>query len=266
MMRDRDLARITFLGDIPYGGIPATIWGVDGHASIVIEQLECAKVFGRRDVATTGAPPATACGKQSSRRERRLRIRLDGTPSNIMKQHVVDGAPVRRRAPERRVPVSAVAFEHHPRPDLSGDPEMIGTRQLNLCRRIGSMAEGFDARESNRRYHPGRATDRITAMMGEQDHPARHQVLLPRFVHLPGLFPVVTLVRLSTEALGAVTAADPTDSVRPQVEVVVKAHGETLETRSLANPWERGPRGERPRRVVAAVDPEAAAIDSRNYR
>jgi hypothetical protein len=51
MMRDR--AHITFLGDIPYGGVPATSWGVDGHASIVVELLECAKAFGRRDVAAT---------------------------------------------------------------------------------------------------------------------------------------------------------------------------------------------------------------------
>jgi hypothetical protein len=29
--------------------------------------------------------------------------------------------------------------------------------------------------------------------------------------------------------------------------------------------WERDPRGEHPRAVVEAVDPEAAAIDSRNH-
>ena len=85
------------------------------------------------------------------------------------------------------------------------------------------------------------------------------------FGHLLGLFTVGNHVRLSTEALGAATAEHPTDSFRPQVDVVVKAHGETLEKRSLANTWERGPRGEHPRRVVEAVDPEAAAIDSRNY-
>ena len=45
--------------------------------------------------------------------------------------------------------------------------------------------------------------------MGEQGNPAFNQALLKRVVNLMGLFPVGTLVRMSTDELAVVTAADP---------------------------------------------------------
>jgi cyclic di-GMP phosphodiesterase len=73
--------------------------------------------------------------------------------------------------------------------DLSGYPEKIGSRTLNLCTMIVSIAEVFDALRSNRPYRQGLATARIRSIMGEQGNPAFNQVLLKRFVNLIGLFP-----------------------------------------------------------------------------
>ena len=50
-----------------------------------------------------------------------------------------------------------VAFEDHLKQDLSGYPEHIGHRQLNLCTMIVSVADVFDALCSNRPYRKGLA-------------------------------------------------------------------------------------------------------------
>ncbi len=183
----------------------------------------------------------------------------------IMKRHVVDGAHILRRTPEMPALAPIVAFEHHLKQDLSGYPEKIGNRRLNLCTMIVSVADVFDALRSNRPYRQGLATTRIRAIMGEQGNPAFNQVLLKRFVNLMGLFPVGNLVRLSTEELGVVTAEHPTDPFRPQVKIIVDAEGETLEEPLLANTWERDSRGEHPRAVIEAVDPESVGIDPLKY-
>ena len=183
----------------------------------------------------------------------------------IMKRHVVDGAHILRRTPEMPALAPIVAFEHHLKQDLSGYPEKIGSRTLNLCTMIVSVADVFDALRSNRPYRQGLATARIRAIMGEQGNPAFNQVLLKRFVNLMGLFPVGNLVRLSTEELGVVTAEHPTDPFRPQVKILVDAKGETLDEPLLANTWERDSRGEHLRAVVEAVDPESAGIDPLKY-
>jgi HD-GYP domain-containing protein (c-di-GMP phosphodiesterase class II) len=177
-----------------------------------------------------------------------------------MKRHVVDGAHILRRTPEMPALAPIVAFEHHLKQDLSGYPEKIGSRRLNLCTMIVSIADVFDALRSNRPYRQGLATARIRAIMGEQDNPAFNQPLLKRFVNLMGLFPVGNLVRLSTDELAVVTAEHPNDPFRPQVKVIADAHGAMLEEPELANTWERTA-GDHGRAVVEAVDPEPLGID-----
>jgi putative nucleotidyltransferase with HDIG domain len=179
----------------------------------------------------------------------------------IMKRHVVDGAHILRRTPEMPALAPIVAFEHHLKQDLSGYPEKIGSRSLNLCTMVVSIADVFDALRSNRPYRQGLATARIRAIMGEQGNPAFNQVLLKRFVNVMGLFPVGHLVRLTTEELAVVTAEHPTDPLRPQVKVITDRTGQMLEEPVLVNTWERENRGDDGRAVVEAVDPESVGID-----
>src|SRR4029079_14870758 len=145
--------------------------------------------------------------------------------------------------------------------DLSGYPENIGSRKLNLCTMIVSIADVFDALRSNRPYRQGLATARIRAIMGEQDSPAFNQTLLKRFVNLMGLFPVGSLGRLSTDDLAVVTAEHPTDPSRPQVKIIVDEQAHTREDLMLTHTWERDSGGEHPRAVVEAVDQETVDID-----
>ena len=187
--------------------------------------------------------------------------KLDKDEFDIMKRHVVDGAHILRKTPETPALAPIVAFEHHLRQDLSGYPEQIGNRSLNLCTMIVSIADVFDALRTNRPYRQGLATDRIRGIMGERGNPAFNQKLLKRFVNLMGLFPVGNLVRLNTDEVGVVTAEHPTDPFRPQVKIVMDARGERLEDPILANTWEHDDRGDYPRAVVEAVDPETLGLD-----
>jgi putative nucleotidyltransferase with HDIG domain len=184
---------------------------------------------------------------------------------DIMKRHVVDGAHILRRTPEMPALAPIVAFEHHLKQDLSGYPENIGSRKLNLCTMIVSIADVFDALRSNRPYRQGLATVRIRSIMGEQGNPAFNQVLLKRFVNLMGLFPVGNLVRLSSGEVAVVTAEHPTDPFRPQVKIIMDGSGAVLEEPLLANTWERDGRGEHPHAIVEAVDPESTDIDPLTY-
>jgi putative nucleotidyltransferase with HDIG domain len=179
----------------------------------------------------------------------------------IMKMHVVDGAHILRRTPEMPALAPVVAFEHHLRQDLSGYPENIGHRKLNLCTQIVSIADVFDALRSNRPYREGLATARIRSIMGEQGNPAFNQALLRRFVNLMGLFPIGTIVRLNTEEIGVVTAEHPEDPFRPQVKILFDAKGDRLDHELLVNTWERDSRGAFLKAVIESVDPDAVEID-----
>ncbi|HXG89769.1 MAG TPA: HD domain-containing phosphohydrolase [Vicinamibacterales bacterium] len=111
---------------------------------------------------------------------------------DIMKRHVIDGAHILRRTPEVPALAPVVAFEHHLKFDLTGYPENVGSRQLNLCTMVVTVVDVFDALRSNRVYRAGMATDRIKAIMQQQDGTAFNHALLRRFVNMMGLFPVGT--------------------------------------------------------------------------
>ncbi len=190
---------------------------------------------------------------------------LTGEELKIIKQHVVDGAHVLRRTPETPALAPVVAFEHHLKQDLSGYPENIGSRTLNLCTMVVSVVDVFDALRSNRAYRAGLATDRVKHIMGQQEGAAFNKTLLRRFVNLMGLFPIGTLVKLNTEELAVVTQTHPDDPFRPQVKLISDRKGETLETPLLTNTWDRDSRGEFPRAVVEAVDGQQLGIDPLTY-
>jgi putative nucleotidyltransferase with HDIG domain len=191
--------------------------------------------------------------------------RLTKEEFEVMQRHVVDGAHILRRTPEMPALAPVVAFEHHLRQDLSGYPVGIGHRSLNLCTQIVSIADVYDALRSNRVYREGLPSDRIKSIMGKKDDPAFNQKLLRRFINLIGLFPVGTLVRLNTDAVGAVTHEHPSDPFRPQVRIIQDGQGRLLEEPTLVNTWEPDGRGDFTWAVVEAVDPETAGIDPLQY-
>ena len=191
--------------------------------------------------------------------------RLSDEEFAIMQRHVIDGAHILRRTPEMPALAPIVAFEHHLRQDLSGYPANIGHRTLNLCTQIVSIADVYDALRSNRVYRDGLPSDRIKSIMTKKDDPAFNQRLLRRFINLVGLYPVGTLVRLTTEQIGVVTHEHPTDPFRPQVKVVRDRDGGELDAPALVNTWEPDDRGDFPWAVVEAVDPDVAGIDPLKY-
>jgi putative nucleotidyltransferase with HDIG domain len=179
----------------------------------------------------------------------------------VMKRHVIDGAHILRVTPEMPALAPVVAFEHHLKLDLSGYPEHISPRKLNLCTMIVSIADVYDALRSNRAYRQALPTERVRAIMSQQSSPAFNQTLLRRFINLIGLFPVGTLVRLNTDEVGVVVHEHPNDPFRPQVKIILDPKGERLEEPLLVNTWEADARGDGTRAAVEAVDHEPLGID-----
>ncbi len=184
--------------------------------------------------------------------------KLTADEFDVMKQHVVDGAHILRRTPEMPALAPVVAFEHHLRQDLSGYPEKVGHRDLNLCTQIVSIADVYDALRSNRIYREGLPSERIRAIMTQKDSPAFNTKLLRRFINLMGLFPVGTLVRLETDEVAVVTHEHPSDPFRPRVKVLLDRLGAALEAPEIVDTWEVD---SRKRGVVEAVNPDTVSVD-----
>jgi len=114
-----------------------------------------------------------------------------------------------------------VAYEHHLGLDGSGYPAISISRDLNFFSRIVAIADSYDAMTSGRVYMKSRISPDEAIRRLLQQRGTRYDTLLLRaFIHLLGVFPVGTFVRLSTGEIAIVARNNPDDLFRPEVRVL----------------------------------------------
>ena len=180
--------------------------------------------------------------------------RLDAAEMELMRRHVLDGAEMLRRTPDITPLAPIVAFEHHLRPDGSGYPA-IRRETLNLATTLTSISDVYDAMRSRRPYQQSHPSERVVAVLKSEEGKRFDQNLVRRFVQLMGIYPVGTMVRLNTGAIGVVSRAYPLDPYRPRVRIVFGPDGRRLEIPGEVNLWEVEPSPSRPSSVAGPAEP-----------
>jgi HD-GYP domain-containing protein (c-di-GMP phosphodiesterase class II) len=120
------------------------------------------------------------------------------------------------------------AYEHHMNCDLSGYPK-YPYRRLSLFGRIISIADCYDALTSSRVYNRVPfPPDKALRFMLDRAGTAYDALLMKVFVNCIGIFPIGTLVRLSSNQLGVVVgnSGDPDRWDRPTVRIISTIKGE----------------------------------------
>jgi putative nucleotidyltransferase with HDIG domain len=188
---------------------------------------------------------------------------LNEAELEIMRRHPVDGAAILRRTPEIPTLAPVVAFEHHLRLDGTGYPFGTFRPTLNLGTMLCGIADVYDAMRSQRVYQPAFPTDRILAVLEQNDGSRFDPHLVRRFVQLVGIYPAGNLVRLDTGEVAVVLQTHAEDPYRPRVRVLRDASGAEVTRVREINMWEQG---EGPRAAVQApLDPAEYGIDPLTY-
>jgi len=193
------------------------------------------------------------------------RDRLTDEEFAIMMKHPVDGAEMLRRRLELPPLTAIVAFEHHLRVDQTGYPTGVVRSSLNLATQLCSIADVYDAMRSRRHYQRAFPTDRIVAVLQQNDLRRFDQRLVRRFSQLMGIYPVGNLVRLDDGSLAVVIRVHAPDPSRPAVRVVVDPAGQRLSEPYDLALWTKDARTGRQPRIVVPVDPDEAGIDPLTY-
>jgi hypothetical protein len=118
---------------------------------------------------------------------------------------------------------------------------------------------------SQRSYQQAFPTDRILAVLQQNDGTRFEQRLVRRFSQLMGVYPVGNLVRLDTGALAVVLRIHAPDPARPVVRVIVGPDGERLSKPSDVALWADDSPDGPPPRIVTPVDPAEVGIDPLPY-
>jgi hypothetical protein len=160
----------------------------------------------------------------------------------------------------------AGAFEHHLKTDLSGYPKLSRPRTLHLFSRIISVCDAFDAMTSGRVYQketisPDEAIRRLLYKGREWFDP----LVLKAFVHVVGVFPVGTAVKLSDGSIAVVTKNDSADLYSPEVLIIRDAAGEPMRKAKELRVKKRQSDPGSELHIDTVIDPRAEGINVQDY-
>lgn len=132
--------------------------------------------------------------------------KLDSRERMMVEGHPRAGHALLAQSPDIPAAALEVALRHHEKIDGSGYPDRLSDAALSLHARMGAICDVYDAVTSNRPYKdawtPCEALTEMQKWSGHFD-----PQLLERFADSLGIYPVGTLVRLSTAELGIVAGS-----------------------------------------------------------
>jgi HD-GYP domain-containing protein (c-di-GMP phosphodiesterase class II) len=147
----------------------------------------------------------------------------------LMRRHPLYGVKfiLKTRNVEETTARSASAiYEHHIAYDGSGYPDLLKKRLPTLFARIVAITDTFNAMSSGRIYHRKKnLPDEVMTNMVNRAGSAFDPILLKVFVNALGIYPVGTVVALSSNQVGIVTKGNPKDPENPKVKIVADEGG-----------------------------------------
>lgn len=144
-----------------------------------------------------------------------------------------------------------VCLHHHEKMDGNGYPEGLGGDRISLFAKMGAVCDVYDAITSNRPYKEGWDPAESMRKMGQWADGHFDPVVFQAFAKSLGIYPVGSLVRLTSGLLGVVTQQNPNALTTPVVKAFFAT--KTLE-RILPVDLDLSERGCR-ERIVAREDP-----------
>jgi HD-GYP domain-containing protein (c-di-GMP phosphodiesterase class II) len=141
----------------------------------------------------------------------------------IMRTHVKTGIKILNSTEPLSDNVLMGISEHHERLDGSGYPMgLIGT-EISIFGRISAIADSFSAMTSARPYDITRTSFDAMKELFKVAGPELHAPLVEEFVHAIGIFPVGSLIELSSGEVAIVLEHNRIRRLEPKVLILTQA-------------------------------------------
>lgn len=168
------------------------------------------------------------------------------------------------------LPVKAlnVAMEHHYGENSRGYPNYTKKKSINLYSKIVKIVDVFDAITTPRPYRDHDYTrDEALSFMLQRSGTDFDPLILKVFINMVGIYPVGSLVLLSSGEIGIVfeTNPDPAARFQPKVKIITDSGGKKTDGAAI-DLTETNPSANRPARfIVKTLNPESYGVRIADY-
>ncbi|MDR1931803.1 MAG: HD-GYP domain-containing protein [Spirochaetales bacterium] len=155
--------------------------------------------------------------------------KLEGEDLAKMRAHTLHSYRIITRELGYPEDIGLTALQHHERWDGEGYPKKLSGKQINLFARIVAVVDAFEAMISDRPYRDSMigytAMRSILSDNGRRFDPE----ILRIFIRCMGIYPLGSIVLLSTSCIGRVIENNPDAPLRPKVKLMIDKDGAMLD-------------------------------------
>lgn len=184
----------------------------------------------------------------------------------LVKQHVNLTLQVLAQLPGLAVAVTAGIAQHHERMDGSGYPNQLKGKDIGVYGKMAAIADSFAALITPRAYANASAPQDALMNLYEWSGTSFHEPMVEQFVQAIGVFPVGSMIELTTGEIAVVVAHNRIRRLEPKVLVLSNP-----DKSPLAQPVERDllkegkVKGGKPLRITRGLPAGAFGFKLRDY-
>jgi HD-GYP domain-containing protein (c-di-GMP phosphodiesterase class II) len=178
-------------------------------------------------------------------------------------RHPIDGALIISDIPGIKKIAMVTTFEHHQQ-GVNGYPRVEGYAGQHLYSQIISLVDAYNVLTALRVYYnTPMPSDQVVSILTKMRDEYFNTVLLKSFINMIGIFPIGTVLNLSSGEIGVVVH-QTSDMMRPRVLLLTKFDGSEKESGEEITLLEKT-NGEFKRSIAGTIDPHTANIDVKQY-
>ena len=147
----------------------------------------------------------------------------------IMKEHVTLGVTYIKQLAGISPRAIQVAHQHHERFSGKGYPKGLKGKEISEFGKIAAVVDVYDAITSDRVYHRGMIPNKALQKIFEWRYHDFDPELVEMFIKIVGIYPLGSLVLLSSGSIAMVVEGNPRNSVRPKVLNLIDPSGKPLD-------------------------------------
>lgn len=160
---------------------------------------------------------------------------LDTKEFETMERHIAWSLKILEQSGGVSNIVKQITEQHHERWDGTGYPKHITEEKITLFGSIGAIVDVYDAVTSERTYGDPMSAEEALKKMYEWRDKDFSGELIEEFIRCMGIFPIGSLVELSTGAIGVVVTINRARRLKPKVALVLTADKTPLGHKSIVD-------------------------------